>query len=134
VDVPVTTAGNRHALGCNENHFHASPACCAEQCDACAVDRVVTPFPTTRPNQLLLELLKQVDAIEALVIVARDQNGRLYVSWTDQDDGTLAESSHLLAGTVDAHLYTSHAVSDEEDDKPTIKLSFLANGNLEPAK
>jgi len=95
---------------------------------------VVTPFQMEHPNQLLLELLKQVAEVDALVVIARDRNGRLYVSWTEQDDSCIAEASQLLSSCVSMHLYSAHAAPVEEDEKPALRLSFLANGELEPLK
>lgn len=132
------TAPVEHVLGCNEHHFHAAPACCSPKCECrrreekSAVAGVTSLFPAERPNQILLELLKQADAIAELVVIARDANGRLYVTWSDQDDSAVAEASHLLAATIDAHLYCAHATDGEAAlAHPILKLSFLANGELE---
>lgn len=136
MNVPVTE-GPQHELGCSEMHFHASPKCCADGCYCKQPDpvaNVATPFPADKPNQLLLELLKQADAIDELVVIARDKNGRLYVTWTEQDLGSLCEATQLLVTTAHADLYTGHCANEPEDEHPPLKLSFLANGELEPVK
>lgn len=90
-------------------------------------DNVRSPFPVSDPNQLIVELIQNAKHIKSLVIIARDENGRLYTSWSDQDVAELAEATMLLTSTVSENLMQDHGEPYAEDEHPELKFSFVAN-------
>ncbi len=82
------------------------------------VDTIETLREAEAPNQLALELLKRAGDISELVVVLRDQAGKLHAVWTDQDFSQLAESALYLSALVQHDLYLEHeAPPDDEDDE-----------------
>ncbi len=70
------------------------------------------------PNQIALELLKSADEISDLVVIVRDQAGKLHAVWTDQDFAQLTESAMYLTALVEHDLYLEHETPPEEEDDP----------------
>lgn len=88
---------------------------------------VISPFEASGPNQLLMELIQNRENIESLVLVARDKNGRLYVTWTEQDLADLTEATKTLDTTVGLELFEEHSKDDDEPEHPPLELSRVFN-------
>lgn len=79
-------------------------------------DEIVEKIETLRgaeaPNQMALELLKASEGISELVVIIRDMDGKLQVTWTDQDLACVAEAALTLTAQVQHDCFHTHLAPD----------------------